>query len=302
MWKVWLGGARTELNSNNLPIARKLLKRSFEEVPLKMRAMVLLECSRLEEYAGHVDRARKILKKARLEAKHEWKVFLESVLLEMRANNIEAAIQEAQEALEVHRGTGRLWAVLIQLKQIEGEEQQLLVFQEALNEVPKSGEVWCEGARIALNKNNFTEARKFLDFAIQFTPQYGDSFIEYMRLELLEKGPNTDTSRLEQLCINADPNYGSMWLYCKRHPLDSTRQVLRVARQTLLEELELMDGAAFYDVGLSANGGMEPSDLLSPGGSRRRGLLSLNLVCQHIHELSDEERRRAIYGSDQIKP
>eukprot|EP01102_Stenamoeba_stenopodia_P016364 TRINITY_DN5718_c0_g3_i1.p1 TRINITY_DN5718_c0_g3~~TRINITY_DN5718_c0_g3_i1.p1 ORF type:complete len:1434 (-),score=333.17 TRINITY_DN5718_c0_g3_i1:126-4427(-) len=394
LWKVWLGGARTELNNNNLMTARKLLKRSFLEVPLKMRAMVLLECSRLEEYAGYVDRARKILKKARIEAKHEWKVFLESVLLEMRANNIKAAIKEAQEALEVHRGTGRLWAVLIQLKQIEGEEQQLSVFQEALNEVPKSGEVWCEGARIALNKGNFAEARKFLDFAIQFTPQYGDSFIEYLRLELVENGCDADTSKLEQLCINADPNYGSMWLYCKRHPLDSTRQVLRVARQTLLEELGLVkpsltlnypkqdikpspsggnnspfifsqrylreeearsrgtdeeeeedededeeyaevfeedeedtDDENFFDEyfeglmihRLSPNPGSaysksrmgsrsrrsknsSSSSSLSSSFELKRGLLYLNQVCQHIHELSDEERRRAIYGSDQIKP
>lgn len=34
-----------------------------------------------------------------------------------------------------------------------------------------------------LNANQ--NCRKYLDFAIQFTPQYGDSFIEYMRLELL---------------------------------------------------------------------------------------------------------------------
>lgn len=40
-------------------------------------------------YAGNVDKARKILTKAKSEAKHEWKVFLESVLLEMRANSIQ---------------------------------------------------------------------------------------------------------------------------------------------------------------------------------------------------------------------
>jgi len=41
---------------------------------------------------------------------------------------------------------------------------------------------------------------------------------------------------------------------------------------------------------------------LSSSFEMKRGLLYLNQVCQHIHELSDEERRRAIYGSDQIKP
>jgi Tfp pilus assembly protein PilF len=32
--------------------------------------------------------------------------------------------------------------VLIQLKQAEGDEAQLEVFRRALQEVPKSGEVW----------------------------------------------------------------------------------------------------------------------------------------------------------------
>lgn len=44
------------------------------------------------------------------------------------------------------------------------------------------------------------------------------------------------------------------------------------------------------------------SSSLSSSFEMKRGLLYLNQVCQHIHELSDEERRRAIYGSDQIKP
>ncbi len=50
LWKVWLGGSRTELNNDNIPVARKLLARALKEVPTKMKAMVLLECSRLEEY------------------------------------------------------------------------------------------------------------------------------------------------------------------------------------------------------------------------------------------------------------
>lgn len=37
LWKVWLGGARTELNFGNVTIARKLLKRALREVPLKMK-------------------------------------------------------------------------------------------------------------------------------------------------------------------------------------------------------------------------------------------------------------------------
>ena len=56
---------------------------------------------------------------------------------------------------------------------------------QALKEVPKSGEVWCEGARIHLNPLSkafdLETAGKYLGFAVQFTPQYGDSFMECLR-------------------------------------------------------------------------------------------------------------------------
>jgi lipopolysaccharide biosynthesis regulator YciM len=59
------------------------------------------EWSRIEEFAGNVDEARSVLNRAKKEAKHEWKVFLETVLLELRNNNIPAAIREAEDALKV---------------------------------------------------------------------------------------------------------------------------------------------------------------------------------------------------------
>jgi len=271
LWKVWMGGARTELNYHNIEIARKLLKRALKEVPPKMKAMVLLECSRLEEYARNIDKAREILNKAKKYTKHEWKVFLESVLLEMRANQLDRALEEAKQALEIHTGTGRLWAVMIQLKQNHGLEEQMKVFRTALSEVPKSGEVWCEGARIALQQKDYTAARKYINFAIQFTPQYGDSFVEYLRLELLEKGPQkADFLSVEQACVNADPNYGALWLHCKKNTLDSTRNVVREAIRLLTT----------------------PPEDLEPG--ENAGLV-VNQIYQNVHERSDAERRKAIF-------
>ena len=63
--------------------------------------------------------------------------------------------------------------------------------------MPKSGEVWCEGARIFLNPHaacfDLHVARRLLNFAIEFTPQYGDSFIEYLRLQMLVHAPEART-------------------------------------------------------------------------------------------------------------
>lgn len=67
-------GARTELGADCIDTARKLITRALQEVPMKMRPTVLLDKSRLEEYAGNIDAARKILANARKESTHEWKV------------------------------------------------------------------------------------------------------------------------------------------------------------------------------------------------------------------------------------
>eukprot|EP01006_Ploeotia_vitrea_P028406 TRINITY_DN61110_c0_g1_i1.p1 TRINITY_DN61110_c0_g1~~TRINITY_DN61110_c0_g1_i1.p1 ORF type:complete len:1465 (-),score=160.58 TRINITY_DN61110_c0_g1_i1:327-4721(-) len=310
-WKVWLGGARTELNYENVEVARQLLDRALMEVPRKTRALVLLECARLEEYVSHLPKAREILLRAHTETKYEWKVFLESILLEIRAGNTKGAIEASLEALEIHRGTGRLWAVLIQLKHAEGEAEQQRVFCEALKEVPKSGEVWCEGARMCMNplssRFNLERARQFLDFAIKFTPQYGDSFIEYLRLELLTNGQAMN-SQLEQLCVNAEPNYGPMWFHCKLHPLYSTRQVLRTAKIMLQTEMALYK--SIYQKAILKSQCKEvekpPSSSCSAQSLKAytfaTGLPSLNYIYHNVHSLDSFLRRKIIFGSEQIYP
>jgi hypothetical protein len=69
--------------------------------------------------------------------------------------------------------------------------------------VPRSGEVWCEGARIFMHPLsrhfNLEAAKRFLEWAVQFTPQYGDSFLELLRLQLLLGATREEEARLEQV-------------------------------------------------------------------------------------------------------
>ena len=166
-------------------------------------------------------------------------MFLESVLIEARAGLIERAAGVALDAVQAHGGTGRLWAIYIQLchrleaKYFYETEADYLqrrlhrilgsnndggegdkagsnscdqvtyetnkdrlwlskqrVIVRAISQVPKSGEVWCESGRCHLNPLSvhcfdLAHAQRSLGFAIQFTPQYGDTFVEYVRLEML---------------------------------------------------------------------------------------------------------------------
>jgi len=191
-WKIWLASGRTEVSCNNTKGARDLFLRAYDSVSEKGRSTVLLECARLEEFCGDLALSRSILCKARQQfGKSDWKVWLSSVNLECRCGLRERAILFSQEALNMHRGTGRLWAALIQLRHDDGELNQMKVLRCALQAVPKSGEVWCEGARILLNPFSPTfdlkAASRHLSFAARFTPQYGDSFLEQLRLNMMDQ-------------------------------------------------------------------------------------------------------------------
>lgn len=196
-WRLYLVGARMELGVDNITAARDLLKRAYKEVPSKSKAAVIIEYCRLEEYLGNTDVARHILLQARNEMSHDWKGYLESVLLEARAGRLAEAMDAAKIAVREHPGTGRLWALRIQLHhraECAPQRPPLSVKRDvicnAIAEVPKSGEVWCEYARCLLNPFqlhafDLGQAVKALNFAINFTPQYGDTFVEYLRIEML---------------------------------------------------------------------------------------------------------------------
>mmetsp|Transcript_29768 Transcript_29768/g.44006 ORF Transcript_29768/g.44006 Transcript_29768/m.44006 type:complete len:1359 (+) Transcript_29768:301-4377(+) len=191
-WKVWLAGGRMEISAGKIEVARKLFVRALQVVPEKGKVATLLECARLEELAGDIPLARSILTKSRLEQNTDWKVWLGSVLLEMRDRKYNTALFLAKQAVEKYPGTGRLWACLVQLQFIEGaEDAEYASLKSALSSVPKSGEVWCEGGRIHLNpfskRFNLQEAGRHLRFATRFTPQYGDGFLETLRLEIIER-------------------------------------------------------------------------------------------------------------------
>lgn len=181
-----------EIAAGNIENARRLFIRALKVVPEKGKVATLLECARLEELAGDVLLARSILIKSRIEQNTDWKVWLGSILLEMRDRNYSSALFLAKQAVEKYPGTGRLWACLVQLQFIEGsEDAEYDSLKNALSSVPKSGEVWCEGGRIHLNpfskRFDPREASRHLRFATRFTPQYGDGFLEMLRLEIIER-------------------------------------------------------------------------------------------------------------------
>lgn len=227
-WKVWLTAARVELGSGNTERARMLFRRAHAVVPLKGKSSTLIEFARFEEFVGDTELARAILCKGRSFYVHDWKVWLESVLLEVRCCRYSRAIETCNRALEIHQGTGRLWATLVQLRQIVDDGSSLYAsLSRALGAVPKSGEVWCEGGRIHLNpfskSFDLGRARRHLSFATRFTPQYGDGFVESVRLELIEQWLQPIADSVWEMTLSAfDGSKDSLNNHLTKYILDVT--------------------------------------------------------------------------------
>lgn len=87
VWKVWYCASLMDPDNQLV-----LLERSLAAAPKKMKCTVMLELSRTMEYRGDVDIAREFLASVRKTHIQEWKVFLESVMMEFRCGNTSVCI------------------------------------------------------------------------------------------------------------------------------------------------------------------------------------------------------------------
>lgn len=190
-WKVLVAGTRMELCQGHEEIARTLLGRAYKLVPVKCLHLVIIESAKLELFVGNLETCRAILGKARQENEQEWRIWHASITNESLMGNEAKALEIACQAIDLLPKVGRLWSILLRLLKISQSDAdfQFRVLQRALLNVPRSGEVCCEAACLFLDPLtplfDLNRAAKYLRIAQEYTPQYGDSFLEGIRIELL---------------------------------------------------------------------------------------------------------------------
>ncbi len=181
-------------------------------------------------------------------------------MMKVRTGQLREAEAQIVEVLKTFQGTGRLWSILIQLLHSRSNsaadfDHAQDTFKKAILKIPKSGELWCEGARIAMSDHPANRyycletAAKYLDFAVQFTPQYGDSFLEVIRVHRLiqqsELPPHVKIRSINQLrqarqsCLHSEPNYGVMWFFFKSRHIDTAADIWSSAEKLLAEEASM---------------------------------------------------------------
>eukprot|EP01060_Flectonema_neradi_P037158 TRINITY_DN7398_c0_g3_i1.p1 TRINITY_DN7398_c0_g3~~TRINITY_DN7398_c0_g3_i1.p1 ORF type:complete len:896 (+),score=159.21 TRINITY_DN7398_c0_g3_i1:90-2777(+) len=322
-YKVLIGGARMELsfpheNDPKHPVAFYSLVAAYRQQEAMSRTISItrLELARFYEYNNDPDNARITLAEAKLT---DWRACLEYSLMELRSG---AGIETAEEIIkdsilkeEKYSSVGRLWALWIQLCNESGKEngtniKALQKYSEAQNYVRKAGEVWCEGARIHMDPLqgelfNLDKAEAYLKNAMKYTPQYGDSFVEMMKLGLLKYGTDSPEPWLKNLYRNvatAEPNYGPLWQYCKQSALMTCQEVIHVAYEKVKLELSLFSN--IYAPLLCPADSEMPSPYVDhlPPWLFVNALPSLAHLHRNLNKFPQVIRRRMIFGCEPVAP
>lgn len=95
-----------------------------------------------------------------------------------------------------------------------------------------------------------------------------------------------------QMCINAEPNYGHLWLYCKNSPLESSKETFATAYNVLKQQRQRSRAAS---VGASTN--IETAAAAAVPATRNGDMLSLYWHC-NVSQLSDNQRWMQIFGGE----
>jgi tetratricopeptide (TPR) repeat protein len=235
-YKLLFTSSILELVHGDASLAPLLLDLAVRATPFKSKPFVLIFWAKVYELNGEYDQALATFDRITRDYSAEWRAFLELAQFYVHRNDVRKAIEVLTTALQKHSGSGRLWAFRVQLEAFVGVEAQINELRRAIQAVPKSGEVWCEAARIALNPLteyfSLASAKKYLEFAYRFTPQHGDSLIEMLRIEVLEKGFNGDFSEIKKKFMGSEGNYGLLFIFVRG--LDE-RPLLRIFEDAVKE-------------------------------------------------------------------
>jgi tetratricopeptide (TPR) repeat protein len=219
-YKLYISAAMIELIHGDAGLTPLLLDTARRYTPFKARPLLAILLAKVCEFNGEYDQALSIFESILHDFSIEWRVWFELAQFHVHRCDIKSAQAVLSQAVVHHSGNGRLWAVRVQLAAFSGIEAQVKVLREAIHAVPKSGEVWCEAARIALNPLgeyfNLEAAHQYLEFAYRFTPQHGDSLVELIRLEMLMHGRHADFGEIRRKFVASESNYGLLFTFLRQ--------------------------------------------------------------------------------------
>jgi pre-mRNA-processing factor 6 len=205
---LWMMLAKEKWQAGEIDNARRVLGRAFNQNP--NNEDIWLAAVKLEAENDQPDQARELLKTARQEAPTD-RVWMKSVAFERELGNNDAALDLANQALQLFPASPKLWMMKGQIYEAEGKPNQAReAYSTGTKACAKSVPLWLLFSRLEEGQGNVVKARSVLDRARLAVPKSPELWTESVRVERRAKNIN-QAKVLMAKALQDVPKSGLLW-------------------------------------------------------------------------------------------
>ncbi|KAA8569609.1 hypothetical protein EYC84_001218 [Monilinia fructicola] len=178
---LWMMLAKEKWLAGEVDNARRVLGKAFNQNPNNEE--IWLAAVKLEAENQQPEQARELLKTARQEAPTD-RVWTKSVAYERQLGNTDAALDLANQGLNLFPGAAKLWMMKGQIYESEGKMPQAReAYSTGTKACPKSVPLWLLYSRLEERAGMVVKARSVLDRARLAVPKSPELWTESVRVE-----------------------------------------------------------------------------------------------------------------------
>ncbi|KAI9647786.1 U4/U6 x U5 tri-snRNP complex subunit Prp1 [Ciborinia camelliae] len=178
---LWMMLAKEKWLAGEVDNARRVLGKAFNQNPNNEE--IWLAAVKLEAENQQPEQARELLKTARQEAPTD-RVWTKSVAYERQLGNIDAALDLANQGLNLFPSAAKLWMMKGQIYEGEGKMPQAReAYSTGTKACPKSVPLWLLYSRLEERAGMVVKARSVLDRARLAIPHSPELWTESVRVE-----------------------------------------------------------------------------------------------------------------------
>ncbi|KAI1483063.1 hypothetical protein K445DRAFT_321100 [Daldinia sp. EC12] len=193
---LWMMLAKEKWQAGEIDNARRVLARAFQQNP--NNEDIWLAAVKLEAENGHIEQARGLLKTARQEAPTD-RVWMKSAAFERQLDDLDAALDLVQQALNLFPASAKLWMMKGQIYEDLGQPLQAReAYSTGVKAVPKSVPLWLLYSRLEEKLGQLPKARSVLDRARLAVPKSAELWCESVRVERRAQNTKQAESLMER--------------------------------------------------------------------------------------------------------
>ncbi|KAI0881712.1 pre-mRNA splicing factor [Annulohypoxylon maeteangense] len=207
---LWMMLAKEKWQAGEIDNARRVLARAFKQNP--NNEDIWLAAVKLEAENGQIDQARGLLKTARQEAPTD-RVWMKSAAFERQLDDLDAALDLVQQALNLFPASAKLWMMKGQIYEDLGKPLQAReAYSTGVKAVPKSVPLWLLYSRLEEKLGQLPKARSVLDRARLAVPKSAELWCESVRVERRAQNTKQAESLMERALRDVPkPEQGVLW-------------------------------------------------------------------------------------------